>query len=286
MKKPIKVKIDTVTKQTVVNYDNIVKGDTLQMTIIMYQNSDSLSLAGQTIRIILRKSDGYSVEKNNLTVSSGNSITINFDVQATLAPGEVLGEVQLKDANGTSISNKFIYEVDETLGDDIVIKSKDSIETLQDIQELIDDYNGNADALAQQNALATSNISSLNTKNATASSNISALNTQNTNATNNIATLTAKNSESVTNNNNLTDSIDAATTAKINLDNSKAAADASKVALDNSKASADDSKVALDASIVLAQGFINFIDEISVGAPVFDETGTNITTETGEVWTL
>lgn len=164
MKKPIRISIDTITKQTVVNYSNIVKGDILQMTISMFQNSASLSLTGQTIRIILRKPDGYSIEKKNLTVASGNTLIVDFDVQATLAFGEVLGEIQLNDADGTSISNKFTYIVDSTLADDIVTKSMDKIETLQQIEGIIDDYNSNLGDLDAANILAKQNIDNLEDK--------------------------------------------------------------------------------------------------------------------------
>ena len=78
MKKPIKISIDTITGRTVENYDNIRKGDTLLMSISMYQNSASLNLTGQTIHVILTKSDGYSVEKI-ITGLTNNIIPIAFD---------------------------------------------------------------------------------------------------------------------------------------------------------------------------------------------------------------
>jgi hypothetical protein len=167
VQKPIKVKIDTTTSCTVTNYSNIRKGDTLKMTIVMYQDSESLDLTGQSMHIILRKADGYSVEKRISSVT-GNLFDINFDIQATLAVGYVEGEVQVSDLNGNCISNHFTFEVKPTLGEDIVIKSADQIETLQQIIGLINTYNANADNLAIQNQLALQNEANLSALNSNA----------------------------------------------------------------------------------------------------------------------
>ena len=153
MQKPISISIDTKNDYSVANYDNIRKGDTLLMTIKLFQGSQSLSLTGQTVYIILKKADGYNVEKV-ISGITGNSLTVGFDIQATLAIGEVIGEIQISDGNGTSITNWFTYEVKPTLADDIVIQSSDEVQTLQQIQEIIDNYNDNADNLAIQNDLA------------------------------------------------------------------------------------------------------------------------------------
>jgi len=158
--KPIKLSVDTINDATVAIYDNIRKGDTLLMVIKLFQGSQSLDMTGQQIRIILHKSDGYDVEKI-LTGLTGTVLTVAFDVQATLAGGDVQGEIQLTDATGTTISNWFVFEVKQSLGSNIVIKSSDKIETLQQVDALIAEYNGNAGQLAIQNALALTNISTL-----------------------------------------------------------------------------------------------------------------------------
>ena len=160
MKKPIKISVDTINNATIANYDNIRKGDTLSMTIKIFQGSASLDLTGQSMHIILKKSDGYCVEKivNSVT---GNNFVVPFDVQATLAVGNVEGEIQISDSNGTNISNHFTFEVGASLADDIVIQSSNQIETLQQIEALISSYNSNADNLATQNALAIQYASTL-----------------------------------------------------------------------------------------------------------------------------
>lgn len=176
MQKPISISIDTTNDCSVAKYENIRKGDTLLMTIKLFQGSQSIELTGQTLHIILRKPDGYSVEKtaNGIT---GNNLTVAFDVQATLAIGEVIGEVQILDNGGTSISNWFTFEVKPTLGDDIVIKSTDQIETLGQIIALINSYNANADNLAIQNQLALTNKNDLTILNDTANGLITTIQT-------------------------------------------------------------------------------------------------------------
>ena len=160
MLKPIKISIDTLNDSTVANYNNIRKGDTLSMTINIFQNSASLNLSGQTMHIVLQKPDGYTVEKvvNSVT---GSSFVVNFDVQATLGIGDVEGIVEISDTNGTNITNTFTFEVKPNPSDNIVIKSSNEIETLQQIIGLIAEYNGNADNLAIQNNIALQRINTL-----------------------------------------------------------------------------------------------------------------------------
>lgn len=137
MLKPIDLSVDTVTNQIVENYEDISKGDTLIFTINMYQDTAQLDLTGQTIHVILRKSDGKNLE-NIITGVIGNEFITEFPQQATLIEGTVKGEVKLIDSEGASTSNKFTFEVGETLGTDIVEKSADAIQTLKDIDDALD----------------------------------------------------------------------------------------------------------------------------------------------------
>lgn len=273
MKKPIKISIDTITKNSTVNYDNIVKGDTLRMTINMYQNSTSLDLTGQIIDIILRKSDGYNYEKRNITVPSGNVLVVDFDIQATLAPGKVVGEIHVKDSNGICISNKFIYEVDSTVADDIVEKSRDKIETLEEIQALIDVYNANADNLAVQNQLAQQHEANLSTLNTNADT---------------IEKRLAK------------DIVDGTTLAeRLERDNVEGLVIANRVELDISNSNTSEAK--LQAAIIngnnvitqlqnfnwkTMQSWIDLMEFISVGIPFTDENSVEFTDENNVVFTM
>lgn len=160
MQKPINVKIDTTNDESVISYNNIRKGDTLLMTFKVFQGSQSLNLTGQTMHIVLQKPDGFAVEKIASSVT-GNMFQVAFDVQATLAVGDVEGIVEISDVNGTDITNTFTFEVKKNPSSSIVINSKNEIETLSQISGLIAAYNGNADNLAIQNNLALANISTL-----------------------------------------------------------------------------------------------------------------------------
>lgn len=164
--KPIKVSVDTTNDDSVCIYNNIRKGDTLLMHVNISQGSVNLNLTGQTMHIVLRKADGYSVEKIIKNITSSN-FDVAFDVQATLAVGDVEGIVEISDLSGTDITNTFTFEVKENPSTDIVIKSADQIETLQQIVALINTYNANADNLAIQNQLAIQNKTDLTTLNAT-----------------------------------------------------------------------------------------------------------------------
>lgn len=177
MHKPISFKIDTIIGNTYEIPKNIRKGDTLAMTISMFQDSLSLNLTGQTIHIIIRKPDGYSVDMRSetamgyLTVSNNQIVAIFKDKYiATSAAGIATGEIHLIDTNGEDITNWFVFEVGESLADDIVIKSEDKIDTLLEIENTIANYNLNADILAEQNNLAIQNKAELQALNTNANS--------------------------------------------------------------------------------------------------------------------
>lgn len=123
MQKPINVKIDTTNDESVISYNNIRKGDTLLMTFKVFQGSQSLNLTGQTMHIVLQKPDGFAVEKIASSVT-GNMFQVAFDVQATLAVGDVEGIVEISDVNGTDITNTFTFEVKKNPSSSIVINSK------------------------------------------------------------------------------------------------------------------------------------------------------------------
>ncbi|MFT8351293.1 BppU family phage baseplate upper protein [Clostridium saccharoperbutylacetonicum] len=167
MQKPIALSIDTVNNSSVISYDNIRKGDTLQMTIKIFQNSGNLDLTGQKMHVVLNKPDGYSVEKIIQSVT-GNQFIVNFDLQATLAVGYVVGIIEISNSNGTNITNDFTFEVKENPASNIIIQSSNQIETLQQIEALIATYNANADNLAVQNQLAIQNKADLTNLNSTA----------------------------------------------------------------------------------------------------------------------
>ncbi|CUU45566.1 emp24/gp25L/p24 family protein [Clostridium beijerinckii] len=176
MQKPIKLSIDTTNANGECLYENIRKGDTLAMTIKIFQGSASLDLTGQKMHIVLQKPDGYSVEKIVQSVT-GNQFVVNFDVQATLGIGDVEGIVEISDSNGTNITNTFTFEVKPNPSTNIVVKSSDQIETLQQIQKLIDNYNDNADNLALQNQLALQHENTLTNLNNTSGTLASRLET-------------------------------------------------------------------------------------------------------------
>jgi len=186
--KPINLTLDTTTKRMVTDSSNIVRGDTLLMTISVYQSNVELDVTDQTIRLILTKPGGLIIEEE--AIGMGNIITIELDEQATMSLGVVRGEIQLSDTKGVTISNKFIYLVDESLGTNVIKKSIDEIRTLVDMRNLIDEVTVNMTNLQTMNSSVTANLASLTTENTEASGNITELTNENANATANIEALT------------------------------------------------------------------------------------------------
>ena len=100
---------------------------------------------------------------NALLNTSGNTIVAIFkdNYLCTDVIGTTIGEIKLVDSNGESSSNKFFFEVKESLGTDIITKSANVLDTFIGIKNLIDSYNANADNLATQNQLAIQNKAEL-----------------------------------------------------------------------------------------------------------------------------
>ena len=171
MQKPISFNIDTTNDSPLYIDKNINQGDTLAFTIKVSQGSQSLNLTGQTVHIIIKRASGYSVEMvtgNILLNTSGNTIVAIFkdNYLCTDAIGTTIGEIKLVDANGESSSNKFFFEVKESLEKDIITKSANVLDTFIGIKNLTDSYNVNANNLAIQNQLAIQNkkdLADLNT---------------------------------------------------------------------------------------------------------------------------
>lgn len=188
MQKPIKTDIDTTNQDKKLIFNNVIQGDTLKLTINVYQGSASLDLTGQNIHIIVKRSSGTSVEMvtgNTFLSSSGNTIIAIFKDEYCITDtiGDTTGEIVLIDANGESSTNHFIFTVEESLSNNIIPKMSDKLDTLLGIEETIANYNQNAGYLSEQNALAIQNKAELTALNSTSDTLADRLETDITNGT-------------------------------------------------------------------------------------------------------
>jgi len=278
MLKTLYIPLDTTLDNVVECTKLIKRGDTLTLTIKLFTNGVLANLTGQSIDLILKKSDNTLIESTITTVSNG-VITATLSQQATLVQGVVSGEIQVYTTGTLTSTNTFTFEVSSSLADNVLEISQNDIQVLADLRNLI--ASGQTDIiqyensvlaigntvsaiealaniksyidtnlLALQNANATStvNIPALKTENDKAPTLTTNLATQNTSATSNISALTTKNADAVTNKTNLDNSNATATTTKTNLDASNATASATKTALDTSNTTANTTKTALNTS--------------------------------------
>ena len=272
MQKPISVAIDTKNDDARCLYENIRKGDTLLMTIKIFQDSASLNLTGQTMHIVLKKPDGYSVEKIASGVT-GNTFQVAFDVQATLAIGDVEGIVEISDSNGTNITNVFSFEVKENPSSNIITQSSNQIETLSQIVALINSYNANADNLATQNTLAIQNIATLEGDISTAQATDTTLKSDISTGQVLDATLKSDISNGNTIHSNLLNDISTGNILYLNLD----------TAIANGNATIEGLK---DVNIDTIKSYISLMDAILNGTRLTDENGNYLTDESGNYLTL
>ncbi|MFT8347678.1 BppU family phage baseplate upper protein [Clostridium saccharoperbutylacetonicum] len=176
MSRTINLTID-VNSRKVTKFQDLVKlGDTLSLSITALDGSKNYDFTNKSVHIFLKKADNTKVEQT-LTIA-GNVVSVDtLDSQASTKVGQVEGELVILDAsnNAQITSSTFTWEVEGSVNGEVLEESKDSIQTLINIENIISNYNENKDALAAENTKATNNISSLTTQNQQATNNIAAL---------------------------------------------------------------------------------------------------------------
>lgn len=274
MQNTLYIPIDTTIDNPVECEKLVKRGDTVVLNIKVFNNGSLTDLTGQSIDLILKKSDGTLIQKEiDTTNISNGTVTAKLDIQATVVAGLVSGELQLSDSDGQNSTNTFTFNVSTSIADNVIEISKNDINILNELRQLI--ANGeaviaqyeehilaiansieaiealqniksyidtNLAALESNNAQAVVNINNLKAENDKAPTLATNLKAQNDTATSNISTLTTKNQEAVTNKNNIDSSISTANASKIALDTSKTNADNTKSALDTLNTTANNTK--------------------------------------------
>jgi hypothetical protein len=211
VQKTLYIPLDTTIDDTVECEKLIKRGDTLVLQLKIFTNGALSNLTDQAIDLILKKSDGTLIQKVITNISNG-IITAILDLQATNVPGQVFGETQLTDSNGQISTNTFIFTVNESVANDVIVASKYDIQVLNDLRSAITDvenkitqYSAHVSAISNSieaiealiniKAYIDTNLPILQNENGEATANISNLDIKNTLAKTNIDTLTARNLE-------------------------------------------------------------------------------------------
>ena len=213
MRKPVYIPIETLYNNTYECNLNIRQGDTLDVTFKVFEKSVLKDLTGQTVTIVLKKSNNTIVEKVVTSFPAIGALKVTFDELATNVKGLVRGIIEISDSNGQSTTNMFTYTVRESFVSDIIDLSTNDIITLSQLQqiikhaeEIINRYQSAIDAVAgtgeqiaqleavkmfiestleqliEENAKALINVQDLDDRNNTATSNIADLRTENSRA--------------------------------------------------------------------------------------------------------
>ena len=209
MRKPVYIPIELSFNNPYECNLNIKKGDTLDVTFKIFDKSILKDLTGQTITLVLRKSNGGIVEKV-ITSSSVGTASVYLDDISTNCVGLVGGELTISDVNGQATTNTFTFNVRDAYATDIVNLSKDDITTLNQLQqavktgeEIMQRYEeaivaiaGSGEQIAQLNSIRleiASNRKNIIEENAEAVINIANLHAGNTLAEQNTAALDVQN---------------------------------------------------------------------------------------------
>lgn len=198
------------TISTSVNCTKLIKcGDTLKLLIKVFDDGGVLAdLTGQTIDLILKKSDNTLIEKTITSIEDG-TITATMDVQATNVAGVVRGEIQISDSTGQSSTNTFTFIVSQSIANDVLEASINDIQVLTDFKNAVTEYSNIAitiagtaesvEALANIKSYIDTNLPNLESKNSEAVINAVNLTAQNTTATTNISELETQNANASAN---------------------------------------------------------------------------------------
>jgi len=248
VQKTLYISIDTTINNTFKCEKLIKRGDTLILRMKIFTNGVLADLTGQKVDIILEKSDGNLIQKIITDISNG-TVTAILDLQATNVPGEVNGELQLTDSNSQTSTNTFVFTVDESIANDVLIYSKPDIEVLNNLRAMITDtenmitkYSADVSAISNSieaiealeniKAYININLQALEDNNAQAVINNKNLIKEISEAIENITILTDKNAQAETDIKDLTDTINTADTTKDNLDNSISTGNTTKSNID------------------------------------------------------
>lgn len=216
MNKTLYIPIDTTIYDTFECPKLVKRGDILTLRIKVFTDGALRDLTGQNIDIILQKADGTLIENTiNIANIANGVVTANLDIQATVAAGIVSGELQLSDESGQESTNTFTFEVKSSLADDVIEVSKDDINTLNQLRDLIETGEMTI-AEYETHILAIANsieaIEALGNIKAYIDTNLDALENENAEAVANINNLQTKNSEAITNQAALEQAIEEANT--------------------------------------------------------------------------
>lgn len=278
MNKNLYIPIDTTLNNLVECEELIKRGDTLVLTIKVFNNGVLANLAGQSVDLILQKSDGTKIEKTiDVSNISNGVVTIQPIQQSTLASGIVQGELQIYSNNTLTSTNTFTYEVSTSLADNVLEISQNDIQVLADLKTLIAtsevtiaEYEnsvlaiGNSvsaiDALANIKLYIDNNLPALESANAQAVVNIANETNANNLASQNIANLTTQNNAATQNISDLTAKNNTASQNKIDLDAKNLTASQNISALDTKNGTASTNISALDSKNGIASTNLTNLD--------------------------
>ena len=153
--KNVLLMIDTVIENTVDVNKLICIGDTINLQAKLYENGVAKNLTGESVTLIIKKSDGTLVE-NSLLTSGNNEINKILSDQVTTFPGKLEGQLTVTNQLGQRCStNIFTMEVKNIVGTAKLPTSESDIQSLIDLTNLITQannainiYGDSADAIA------------------------------------------------------------------------------------------------------------------------------------------
>jgi hypothetical protein len=276
--KTLYIPIDTTIYDTVECPKLVKRGDILRLQIKVFTDGVLRNLTGQNIDIILQKADGTLIE-NTIDIAniSNGVVTAILDVQATVVAGLVSGELQLSNESGQESTNTFTFEVNSSLADGVLEVSKEDINTLNQLRDLIAtgettiaEYETHilaiansieaVEALENIKSYIDINLANLQQENAEAVVNIANETTQNSQAVQNIADLTEKNSTATSNISALDSKNSTASSNISSLDSKNSTATSNISALDAKNSAASTNVANLDSKNATATSNISNLD--------------------------
>lgn len=142
--KKLSLKLDTISQKMIKVKDFVaIIGDSIEITINLFENNLPKDITGASCRLIVVRSDGSyfeQIEKIEVVDYTNGVIKIYPRLDVFSVEGQTICGLLIEDIDETINIQRFVINVSKSLVSDIIIESKDEIETLKRLNKMLDIY--------------------------------------------------------------------------------------------------------------------------------------------------
>lgn len=141
--KKFKITLDTI-KQKLIRTDFIaIIGDSIEITVNLIENANPKDITNSNVILLGVRSDGsYFEQRENIIVSDGVNGVIKIYPKLDIfsVEGQTICGLIVQDEDETINIQRFSVNVSKSIATDIIVEAKNEIQTLKELNELLDEY--------------------------------------------------------------------------------------------------------------------------------------------------